>query len=134
MDDLMKLSPEEILLRWVNYHLEKSGSNKRIRNFGGDISVSFYQFYIHLNNLSALQHSGNFQQNIAMVGGIVLFKSGARIQQNIEGVLYSGTYFYSALVLRLIVCFVGMLWHTGLKICMGQKSHHYIIILLDYDD
>ena len=40
MDDLMKLSPEEILLRWVNYHLEKSGSNKRIKNFGNDISVS----------------------------------------------------------------------------------------------
>ncbi|CAB4009606.1 plastin-3-like [Paramuricea clavata] len=40
MDDLMKLSPEEILLRWVNYHLEKSGSNKRIRNFGNDISDS----------------------------------------------------------------------------------------------
>ena len=48
MDDLMKLSPEEILLRWVNYHLEKSGSNKRIRNFGNDISVSFQEMYNHL--------------------------------------------------------------------------------------
>lgn len=25
IDDLMKLSPEAILLRWVNYHLEKAG-------------------------------------------------------------------------------------------------------------
>ncbi|XP_028399600.1 plastin-2-like [Dendronephthya gigantea] len=40
MDDLMKLSPEEILLRWVNYHLEQAGSNKRIKNFGSDISDS----------------------------------------------------------------------------------------------
>ena len=40
MDDLMKLSPEELLLRWVNYHLEKSGSDKRIKNFGSDIMVS----------------------------------------------------------------------------------------------
>ena len=40
MDDLMKLSPEEILLRWVNYHLEQAGSNRRIKNFGADISVS----------------------------------------------------------------------------------------------
>jgi hypothetical protein len=39
----MRLSPEEILLRWVNYHLEKSGSNKRIKNFGGDISVSYHE-------------------------------------------------------------------------------------------
>jgi hypothetical protein len=50
MDDLMRLSPEEILLRWVNYHLEKSGSNKRIKNFGGDISVSYHET-IHLDAL-----------------------------------------------------------------------------------
>lgn len=25
IDDLMKLSPEAILLRWVNYHLERAG-------------------------------------------------------------------------------------------------------------
>ena len=41
MDDLLRLSPEELLLRWVNYHLEKAGSDKRIHNFSGDISVSF---------------------------------------------------------------------------------------------
>jgi len=25
LQDLMKLSPETILIRWVNYHLEKAG-------------------------------------------------------------------------------------------------------------
>jgi len=25
IEDLMKLSPEAILLRWVNYHLERAG-------------------------------------------------------------------------------------------------------------
>ena len=39
IEDLLKLSPEELLLRWVNYHLRKSGSNKRINNFSGDIKV-----------------------------------------------------------------------------------------------
>ena len=40
LSDLMSLSPEELLLRWVNYHLEKAGSNRRIKNFSGDIKVS----------------------------------------------------------------------------------------------
>ncbi|XP_035665743.1 plastin-2-like [Branchiostoma floridae] len=39
MEDLLKLSPEELLLRWVNYHLEKAGHNKRITNFGPDIKT-----------------------------------------------------------------------------------------------
>ena len=40
LNDLMSLSPEELLLRWVNYHLEKAGSERRIKNFSGDIKVS----------------------------------------------------------------------------------------------
>ena len=40
LEDLLKLSPEELVLRWVNYHLRKSGSTRRINNFSGDIKVS----------------------------------------------------------------------------------------------
>ena len=39
-EDLLKLSPEEVLLRWVNYHLMRSGSERRINNFSGDIKDS----------------------------------------------------------------------------------------------
>jgi hypothetical protein len=35
-----KLPPEEILLRWFNYHLRKAGSDKIVENFSGDIQVS----------------------------------------------------------------------------------------------
>uniref|UniRef100_A0A8D3D7Z8 Plastin-2 n=1 Tax=Scophthalmus maximus TaxID=52904 RepID=A0A8D3D7Z8_SCOMX len=38
LEDLMKLSPEELLLRWANYHLEEAGSGK-INNFSSDIKV-----------------------------------------------------------------------------------------------
>lgn len=40
LSDLMKLSPENILLRWVNHHLQKAGVVRRIRNFTKDISDS----------------------------------------------------------------------------------------------
>ena len=38
LEDLMKLSPEELLLRWANYHLEQAGCPK-INNFSSDIKV-----------------------------------------------------------------------------------------------
>jgi plastin-1 len=40
LEDLLKLSPEQILIRWVNYHLKNAGSNRRIANFGNDIKDS----------------------------------------------------------------------------------------------
>lgn len=38
LEDLMKLSPEELLLRWANFHLENAGWSK-INNFSSDIKV-----------------------------------------------------------------------------------------------
>lgn len=40
LKDFLKLPPEKILLRWVNFHLKNSGSDKRINNFGKDIQDS----------------------------------------------------------------------------------------------
>ncbi|XP_072200666.1 plastin-1 isoform X1 [Excalfactoria chinensis] len=47
LDQLMKLSPEELLLRWVNYHLANAGWQK-INNFSQDIRDS--RAYYHLLN------------------------------------------------------------------------------------
>lgn len=37
MNDLLGLPPEELLKRWVNYHMEKQDYPTRIKNFRGDI-------------------------------------------------------------------------------------------------
>nr|XP_034340761.1 LOW QUALITY PROTEIN: plastin-3 [Arvicanthis niloticus] len=54
LEELMKLSPEELLLRWANFHLENSGWQK-INNFSADIklidfsnSVKDSKAYFHL--------------------------------------------------------------------------------------
>uniref|UniRef100_A0A8C2YAY9 Plastin 1 n=1 Tax=Coturnix japonica TaxID=93934 RepID=A0A8C2YAY9_COTJA len=47
LDQLMKLSPEDLLLRWVNYHLANAGWQK-INNFSQDIRDS--RAYYHLLN------------------------------------------------------------------------------------
>jgi len=51
INDLLKLPPDQILLRWVNYHLKKAGSPKRINNFSGDIKDS-EAYTILLNQLA----------------------------------------------------------------------------------
>jgi plastin-1 len=40
INDLLKLPPEQILLRWLNYHLKNAGSDRRVSNFSSDIKDS----------------------------------------------------------------------------------------------
>ena len=44
--DLLKLPPDQLLLRWVNYHLAQGGCARRIKNFSGDIKDS--EAYVYL--------------------------------------------------------------------------------------
>ena len=36
----MAIKPEEILLRWFNFHLEAAGSTRRVSNFSSDVCDS----------------------------------------------------------------------------------------------
>ncbi|CAM5166779.1 unnamed protein product [Natator depressus] len=67
LEDLMKLSPEELLLRWANFHLENAGWQK-INNFSSDIKDS--RAYFHLLNQIAPkgQKEGELQIDINMSG------------------------------------------------------------------
>ena len=37
LTDLLKLNPEQILMRWLNFHLKKSGVDRRVNNLGNDL-------------------------------------------------------------------------------------------------
>lgn len=39
MEELMSLSPEKILLRWMNFQLKKGGYQRTVTNFSSDIKV-----------------------------------------------------------------------------------------------
>jgi len=59
LDDLMLLAPEQILIRWVNYHLKRAGAScagRQISNFTTDIKDSVA--YIHLLNQIAPTDAG----------------------------------------------------------------------------
>lgn len=72
LEDLLRLSPEEILLRWVNYHLKNAGSPKRIKNFSGDIKDS-EAYTILLSQLSKKCDKNALQQSdLTKRAGMVL--------------------------------------------------------------
>lgn len=33
------MAPEKVLLKWMNYHLKKSGYKKEVTNFSSDLKV-----------------------------------------------------------------------------------------------
>lgn len=67
LEDLMKLPPETILIRWVNYHLAKNGQERRIKNLGGDTADSFAMYHV-LNRLDGSQCSLQGIDNADLVG------------------------------------------------------------------
>jgi len=46
LDELLKLPPEQLLMRWFNYHLESAGVSRRVENFGSSLADS--ELYTHL--------------------------------------------------------------------------------------
>lgn len=51
IEDLMKLPPEDILVRWINYHLRQAGQDdKQVKNLGKDLKDSQAMSYV-LNQL-----------------------------------------------------------------------------------
>ena len=52
LKDLQKLPPEQILVRWINYHLKKRGQERRVTNLGGDLKDSIPLLYV-LNSLDS---------------------------------------------------------------------------------
>ena len=58
LSDLLKLSPEQLLLRWFNYHLKAAGYDKKITNFSGDVKDSEkYTILLHQLNSSLCDKS-----------------------------------------------------------------------------
>ncbi|KAF9475414.1 Ca2+-binding actin-bundling protein [Pholiota conissans] len=56
IDDLLRLTPDQILLRWFNYHLKAAGWNRRVNNFSRDVSDG-ENYTILLNQLKPDQCS-----------------------------------------------------------------------------
>nr|CCA19751.1 fimbrinlike protein putative [Albugo laibachii Nc14] len=48
LEEFMRLPPDQILLRWMNYHLQSAGHPNRISNFSGDVKDAHaYSVLLH---------------------------------------------------------------------------------------
>lgn len=60
LSDLLRLPPEQLLLRWFNYHLKNANHPKRVTNFSSDVldseayTVLLHQIAPHLCDTSAM--------------------------------------------------------------------------------
>ncbi|KAG9455151.1 hypothetical protein H6P81_008055 [Aristolochia fimbriata] len=54
VEELMTLAPEKVLLRWMNFHLEKAGYKKPVTNFSSDLKDG--EAYAFLLNVLAPEH------------------------------------------------------------------------------
>ncbi|VFQ61705.1 unnamed protein product [Cuscuta campestris] len=54
VEELLGLSPEKILLKWMNFHLKKVGYKKQVTNFSSDLKDG--EAYAHLLNALAPEH------------------------------------------------------------------------------
>ncbi|KAI3688491.1 hypothetical protein L2E82_46110 [Cichorium intybus] len=54
VEELITLSPEKILLKWMNFHLKKAGYTKTVTNFSSDIKDG--EAYAYLLNVLAPEH------------------------------------------------------------------------------
>ncbi|KAI5674739.1 hypothetical protein M9H77_15103 [Catharanthus roseus] len=54
VEELMGLAPEKVLLKWMNFHLQKAGYKKTVTNFTSDVKDG--EAYAYLLNVLAPEH------------------------------------------------------------------------------
>merc|ERR1719342_1249029 len=77
LSELMKLSPEQLLLRWVNYQLDKAGSARRATNFSSDIKDS----EIYTDLLAQVAPKGSNVNKFAMKKDDLLERAEMMLEQ-----------------------------------------------------
>jgi plastin-3 len=59
LDELLKLSPEQILMRWVNYHLDRAGTNRFVWRFLCSVQDNLF-FLVYTLLLNNNYHNSSF--------------------------------------------------------------------------
>ncbi|CAH8594432.1 unnamed protein product [Heterobilharzia americana] len=83
INDFAKLSPEEILIRWVNYHLKGTESGTRMENFSFDVRNS--EVYAYLVEKIAPQEKKPYMHSArAILDAVDLVQRAEMVLQNAE--------------------------------------------------
>lgn len=47
---MQKMHYEEVLLRWLNWHIKRAGGDRQVKNFGNDLKDSYAYGHV-MNNI-----------------------------------------------------------------------------------
>ncbi|GAA54621.1 Plastin-2 [Clonorchis sinensis] len=67
-EDLLRLKPEELLMRWVNYHLARAGIDRRMTNFNTDLRDSVIYAYL-LDQISPMEKKNKLRSPGEVLAG-----------------------------------------------------------------
>ncbi len=131
LQDLMKLNPEAILIRWINFHLKKEGLEKRVNNLGGDLKDSVALIHV-LHSLDSKCNTSGLGEEDLIKRADILIKSAESI-----GVppLVRASDITSGNV-KLLTVFVAELFNTkhGLEELNQEEKEAYEKAGIDDDD
>ncbi|KAA3675291.1 plastin-3 [Paragonimus westermani] len=83
INDFAKLAPEDILIRWVNYHLKGTDSDTRMHNFTADVRNC--EVYAYLVEKIAPQEKKQFMHSTkAILDAVDLVQRAEMVLQNAE--------------------------------------------------
>ncbi|VDN09651.1 unnamed protein product [Dibothriocephalus latus] len=81
LEELSALKPEELLMRWVNFHLTNAGSDRRITNFHSDINDSVI-YAILMDQIAPLDKKAHMINSKAILDEYDIQKRAGIVMEN----------------------------------------------------
>ncbi|KAA3681981.1 hypothetical protein P879_03588 [Paragonimus westermani] len=82
-DDLLRLKPEEVLIRWVNYHMMRAGCGRRMTNYNQDVQDSEIYTYL-LDQIAPVEKRGKMKSPAEILASLNDRERAANVLNNAE--------------------------------------------------
>ncbi|KAF5403155.1 Lymphocyte cytosolic protein 1 [Paragonimus heterotremus] len=82
-EDLLRLKPEEVLIRWVNYHMMRAGCGRRMTNYNQDVQDGEIYTYL-LDQIAPVEKRGKMKSPAEILASLNDRERAANVLNNAE--------------------------------------------------
>ncbi|KAF7233699.1 hypothetical protein EG68_03990 [Paragonimus skrjabini miyazakii] len=82
-EDLLRLKPEEVLIRWVNYHMMRAGCGRRMTNYNRDVQDGEIYTYL-LDQIAPVEKRGKMKSPAEILASLNDRERAANVLNNAE--------------------------------------------------
>ncbi|KAF6770320.1 hypothetical protein AHF37_11549 [Paragonimus kellicotti] len=82
-EDLLRLKPEEVLIRWVNYHMMRAGCGRRMTNYNSDVQDGEIYTYL-LDQIAPVEKRGKMKSPAEILASLNDRERAANVLNNAE--------------------------------------------------